>query len=199
MQLLGVGYPLWQQVRTIASGTKHNLCLIFKTGIKFYLFQTGLGTGFKLFLSFCIQFCKQHVNIAFQHALVSAIEMKIMLTRDACSRLSITIKSHNLHADDIRRAVDEIVSYHERGTNSLLSLVPSGCMSFDLSLAFPFVFCAMVLAMRFFYWICCLYWFLFMCETRTETTLIYFLKLEPEFLYKSKESPIANNIIGSAG
>jgi hypothetical protein len=38
-----------------------------------------------------------------------------------------------------------------------------------------------------------------MCETRTETTLIYFLKLEPKFLYKTKEPPIANNIIGSAG
>jgi hypothetical protein len=41
--------------------------------------------------------------------------------------------------------------------------------------------------------------FLFMCETRTEITLIYFLKLEPEVLYKSKEPPIASNIIGSAG
>jgi hypothetical protein len=123
--VVGGGYPLWQQVRTIASGTKHNLCLIFRTGIKFCLFQTGLGTGFKLFLSFCIQFCRKHVNIAFQHALVSAaneikmqyalvfaIEMKITLTRDACSRPSITIKSHDLH--DIRRTVDEIASYHER-------------------------------------------------------------------------------------
>ncbi len=103
--LLGAGYPLWHQVRTIASGTKHNLCLIFRTGIKFYLFQTGLGTVLKLSLSFCIQFCSHHVNIVFQCALVSAIEMKIMLARHACSRLSVTIRSHDLHADDIEMKI----------------------------------------------------------------------------------------------
>ncbi len=37
-----------------------------------------------------------------------------------------------------------------RGTSSLPSLVPAGCISFGLSLAFPFVFGVMVLA-KFFY------------------------------------------------
>jgi hypothetical protein len=73
--------------------------------------KSGLGTGFKSFLSCCIQFCRQHVNIAFQHALVSAnkmklqyalvsaIEMKITLARDACFKPSITIRSQDLHVD----------------------------------------------------------------------------------------------------
>jgi hypothetical protein len=33
---------------------------------------------------------------------------------DACSRPCITIRSHDLHACDIRGDVDEIASYHER-------------------------------------------------------------------------------------
>ncbi len=37
-----------------------------------------------------------------------------MLTRDACFRPSITIKSHDLHACDIKEYVGEIVSYHIR-------------------------------------------------------------------------------------
>jgi len=37
-----------------------------------------------LFLSFCIQFFNQHVNIVLQHALASTIERKIMLLNDAC-------------------------------------------------------------------------------------------------------------------
>jgi hypothetical protein len=36
------------------------------------------------------------------------------LTSDACFRPLINIKSHNLHADDIRRAVGEIASYHKK-------------------------------------------------------------------------------------
>ncbi len=49
-----------------------------------------------------------------QYALVSAIEMKITLARDAYSRPSITIRSHDLHANGIGGAVDEIASYHKR-------------------------------------------------------------------------------------
>ncbi len=37
-----------------------------------------------------------------------------MLAGDACSRPFITIISHDLHAGDIRRAMGEIISYHER-------------------------------------------------------------------------------------
>ncbi len=37
----------------------------------------------------------------------------------------ITIKSHDLHADDIRGVVGEIASYHEKGTSFLPTLVPA--------------------------------------------------------------------------
>ncbi len=50
------------------------------------------------------------MSIALQHALASAIEKKIALARDACSR-PITIKSHNLHVGDIKGDVGEITSY----------------------------------------------------------------------------------------
>jgi len=62
----------------------------------------------------CIQFFKQHVSIALQHALAFEIEKKIVLASDACSRPPNTIRSHNLHVDDIRKVVGEIASYHER-------------------------------------------------------------------------------------
>ncbi len=67
-----------------------------------------------LSLSFCIQFFKHCVSIVFQCALASTIKRKIMFATDVCSRPPITIKSHNLHVGDIRRAVGEITSYHER-------------------------------------------------------------------------------------
>jgi hypothetical protein len=71
-------------------------------------------SGGHLSLYFCIQFFRQLVSIAFECALVFAIERKITLARDACSRPPITIKSHNLHACDIRGPMGEIVSYHKR-------------------------------------------------------------------------------------
>ncbi len=37
-----------------------------------------------------------------------------MLTSDAYSRPPITIKFRDLHAGDIRRAIGEIISYHEK-------------------------------------------------------------------------------------
>jgi hypothetical protein len=67
-----------------------------------------------LSLSFCIQFFKQHVSIVLQHALASTIERKIALVNDVCSMLPITIKFHDLHVGNNRRARGEIVSYHER-------------------------------------------------------------------------------------
>jgi hypothetical protein len=67
-----------------------------------------------LFLSFCIQIFKQRVSIAFQHTLTFAIEKKIALVRDVCSRSPIIIKSHDLYVGDIRGVVSEIASYHER-------------------------------------------------------------------------------------
>jgi hypothetical protein len=37
-----------------------------------------------------------------------------MLAGDVCSRPPITIKFHDLHGRDIRGAVGEITSYHEK-------------------------------------------------------------------------------------
>jgi hypothetical protein len=65
-------------------------------------------------LSFCIQIFKQHVSIAFQCVLAFIIERKITLVGHACSRLPIIIRSYDLHAGNIRGAVGEITSYHER-------------------------------------------------------------------------------------
>jgi hypothetical protein len=42
------------------------------------------------------------------------IERKIALASDACSKPPTIIRSHDLHAGDIRRAVGEITSYHEK-------------------------------------------------------------------------------------
>jgi len=67
-----------------------------------------------LSLSFFIQFFKLHVNIVLQHVLISTIEKKIVLTGDACYKPPIIIRSHDLHAGNIRRVVGEITSYHKR-------------------------------------------------------------------------------------
>jgi hypothetical protein len=64
-----------------------------------------------LSLSFCIQFFKWCVNNAFRCALASIIKKKVVLAGDVCSRPFI-IRSHNLHAGDIRGDVGEIASYH---------------------------------------------------------------------------------------
>jgi hypothetical protein len=48
------------------------------------------------------------------HPLAFAIERNIALGGDACFRPPITIKSHDLHACDIRKAVGEKTSYHEK-------------------------------------------------------------------------------------
>jgi len=48
-----------------------------------------------IFVFFCIQFFKQCVSIAFQHAFASNIERKITLVGDACCRPYITIRLHD--------------------------------------------------------------------------------------------------------
>ncbi len=63
---------------------------------------------------FYIQFFKQHVSITFQHVLAFVIEKKIVLASDVCFRPPIIIRFHNLHGSNIRRAVGEITSYHEK-------------------------------------------------------------------------------------
>ncbi len=70
--------------------------------------------GGHLSFSFCIQFSKQCVSITLQYALTPGIERKIMLMDDVCFRPIITIRCHNLHGSDIRGAMGEIASYHER-------------------------------------------------------------------------------------
>jgi hypothetical protein len=57
-----------------------------------------------------MQFFRQRVSIAFQHALASIIERKIVLMGDAYSRPPIIMRFHNLHKSNIRGAMDEIVS-----------------------------------------------------------------------------------------
>jgi hypothetical protein len=71
-------------------------------------------SGGRFSLSFCIQFFKQHVRIVLQCALASAIERKIVLAGDACSRPPIIIRYHDLDAGDIWGAVGEIISYHKK-------------------------------------------------------------------------------------
>ncbi len=46
--------------------------------------------------------------------LASTIKRKIVSTKDVCSRLPTTIKSHDLHVDDIEGAIGEITSYHNK-------------------------------------------------------------------------------------
>jgi len=57
--------------------------------------------GGHLFLSFCILFFIQHINIMFQHALAFVIERKVVLTRDVCFKPLIVIRFHDLHVGDI--------------------------------------------------------------------------------------------------
>jgi hypothetical protein len=71
--------------------------------------------GGHLSLSFYIQFFKQRVNIALQRALVSTIESKIVLASDVYFKPPIIIRSHDLHVGNIRGAMGEISSNHERG------------------------------------------------------------------------------------
>jgi hypothetical protein len=64
-------------------------------------------------LSFCIQFFKQHVKVALQHALAFIIERKIALARNIYSKHPITFRFHDLHANNINEVVGEIASYHK--------------------------------------------------------------------------------------
>jgi len=88
--------------------------------------------GGHLSLSFYIQYFKQCVSIAFQCALASTIERKIALVGDACFRPPIIIRSHDLHVNDIRKAVSEIASTM-RKTSSLPLFGP-----FGLCVCWPF-------------------------------------------------------------
>ncbi len=71
-------------------------------------------SGDHLSLFFWIQFFGQCVNIVFQHALTSGIKKMIALADDAYFRPPIIIRSHDLHVNNIRGAMGEIISYHMR-------------------------------------------------------------------------------------
>jgi len=90
-------------------------------------------SGGHSFVSFHNQFFKQRVNIVLQHVLTFAIEKKITLACDAFFRPPTTIKSHDLHASDIRGAMGEIASYHKRDW-----LSPSLFGPFRLCISWPF-------------------------------------------------------------
>ncbi len=62
-----------------------------------------------LSLLFCIQLFRQCVSIVFKCALIFAIERKIVLVGDVCSRPPIIIRSHTLLVGDIR-TLGEITS-----------------------------------------------------------------------------------------
>ncbi len=101
--------------------------------------------GGHLSLSFYIQFFKQHVNIILQQALASPIERKIVLVSDACSRPPITIRSHNLHIGDIKRAMREITPT-TKGINFLPFFGSCGLFIFWPLFGHLFVSHVMVLA-----------------------------------------------------
>jgi hypothetical protein len=92
--------------------------------------------GGHLSLSFCIPCFRQCVNITFQRALTLAIERKITLANDAYSRPPSTTRSHDMHVDNIRRAMGEILPT-TRGTGFSPFLVLAGCVSFGLSFLSP--------------------------------------------------------------
>jgi len=97
---------------------------------------------------FAFKFSRQRVSTALQHALTFAIEKKIELVSDACFRTPITIKSHDLHACDIRGAVDEIASYHERDQLFPFFLVLASCAYFGFFWLWLFVSLVMVLTIN---------------------------------------------------
>jgi hypothetical protein len=70
--------------------------------------------GGHLYLFFCIQFFKQRVSISLKCDLTSIIRKKFVLANDVYYRPFITIRSRNLHTNDIRGDVGEIISYHEK-------------------------------------------------------------------------------------
>ncbi len=104
------GHHIIMIAMEVHDAPKHNMeCFIRECTCLFHKRQLGSH----LSLSFCFQFCKQHVSIALWCALAFTIERKITLTGDACSRPPINIKPHDLHVGDIRGAVGEIASYHK--------------------------------------------------------------------------------------
>jgi hypothetical protein len=98
-----------------------------------HLFHNRWSRG-HLSLFFCIQFFK-HLNITFQDALAFVIERKIALTSDACSKPPITIRSHHLHANDIRGTVGDFLP--REGLTLSLFLVLMGCLSLTFLFCVP--------------------------------------------------------------
>jgi len=66
------------------------------------------------------------------------MEKNITLASNACSKPFIIIRFHDLHASNIKKAMGEIISYHERDWLSPFFLVFASYVSFGLCLAFLF-------------------------------------------------------------
>jgi hypothetical protein len=98
-------------VTEVHNAPRHDMDRFFRECACFFHDKQSRG---HLSLSFCIQFFKQHVSIAFQCALAFTIEGKIALAGNVYSKPPITSKFHDLHASNIKRVVGEIISYHNK-------------------------------------------------------------------------------------
>ncbi len=78
-----------------------NMIWIISSGSVFVFFMIGDWEVIYP-LSFYIQFFRQRVSIALQCALAFAIERKIALVGDVCSRPLIVIRSQDLNGGNIR-------------------------------------------------------------------------------------------------
>jgi hypothetical protein len=115
-----------------------------------YPFHNGWSKDYSS-LSFCIHFCKQCVSIVFQHALTFAIERKIALTSDACSRPPLLLDLMIcMHATIEGLWVKQLPTM--KGTNYLpffFFFGSCGCLSFGL----PFLSSLWWFQPLIFYWI----------------------------------------------
>ncbi len=104
------GHHFITMATKVHSAPRHYMDRFIKECV--HLFHNKWSRG-HLSLSFCIQFFKQHVKVALQHALAFIIERKIALARNIYSKHPITFRFHDLHANNINEVVGEIASYHK--------------------------------------------------------------------------------------
>ncbi len=90
---------------------------------------------------------------------------------DACSKPPITIRSHNLHACDIKRVMSEIISYHERLVLSLFLGLMGLCIFWPF-FGLPFLCPVRQFRPLIFYWI-----FVSFARTWVFPSILYFFSL----------------------
>jgi hypothetical protein len=71
--------------------------------------------------------------------LTYVIKRKITLVGDACSRPPIIVRFQDLHSGDIRGAMGDITSYHERAQLSPFFLNSCGLIVFRPFFGLPFL------------------------------------------------------------